>query len=606
MTITILLFSTVILLISTIGLGSEIVSKLVINNKRLNLVFSFFVGEVLLSFVWILISIFTLAPYNVIAVTPVLLIGVVFFFKKNEPYLFKWPILKDKSEKYLFFVLISIIFFYFINSLISPFDWDVVSYHLPVVKELSSGKINFPLLQDNSYINFFAPFSHFFGSLPYSIESYVSILYSLSSDDSSSHLIYLFNFIFFLYIVSVFLNNFFNSNRFTNISVGILLLISHGTSIVLSTGLIDVNLLIFQFLAIFSALMITHKPRYAYLFIIFSSYAIGLKYTSLFILLPSFLYVLVTFVKNKNIIKEIGGLLTFISISTLLFFVSGGFWYFKNIFLHGNPVYPLYLGHRGMSEDLYKLLMDNLVYELRIGRNISDLFNLIKINYENETGIVLSLILLSVSYVFRIIKISKLSFLLIINLFWVYLINFYFGSQLSRFVLIVPTTIYILMSQILIKNRLITIVVVAVALLGIRFNPLQWSTWNSRINNTILFLTQRNEDLISKNIGCSFETYNYLKKYDTYALNFWDPYASVYFDSNSYFINISRDNNLKSDAKTNVNYIYVNNQYKLIFINTKEVHRDIDIVGRLKLEEDLIKGQEPVFKKDNCYLYRIN
>lgn len=606
MSVTILLFSTIILFASSIGLGSLVTHKLFTYNSRLNLVTSFFLGQVLLSFIWVIFSIFFISPYNIIAVAPILLVGTILFFEKNEPLSFKLPTLKDKSEMFLFFILTSIIFFYFINCLIPPFDWDVVSYHLPVVKEIASGKINFPLLQNNSYISFFAPFSFFFGSLPYSIESYVSILYSLSGNDASSHLIYLVNFVLFLYVVNALLNKFFKSNMITNLSIGILLSISHGTSIVLSTGLIDTNLLVYQFLTLFSALMINSKPKYIYLFIVFASYSIGQKYTSLFILFPTFIYVFISYIKNIELQKEVGKLIPFLLKAILIFFVSGGFWYFKNIFLHGNPVYPLYLGHLGMTDELYKLLMDNLIYELRIGHSFSDLINLIKVNYINETGMVISSLILMVSYAFRIVRFTKISFFLTISLFWIYLINFYFGSQLSRFVLIVPALIYILLSQVLVKNSFIAIVVVTISILGIRFNPLQWSTWNSRIHNTIFFLTFRSDDLVSKNVGCSFEVYKYLKDRNSHSLNFWDPYATSYFDTDSYFINIPRDNDLKKVVYSDLDYLYINNQYKLSFINTKEVHRDIDIDGRLKLEKTLTKDGEPEFKKDNCYLYRIS
>lgn len=606
MSLFILLYTTSILIFSTIGLGNIILSKLKLKGVVLYTVLSFFTGEIILSFIWTIISILFKHPFNTITVAIFVVFGVFYFFLNNNPNLFKISPFKSKTEKLFGLLLTLIISFYLLNSLIEPFDWDVISYHLPVIKEISLGKIFFPLLQSSSYINFFSPFSFFFGSLPYSSEAYASIGYVFSNNASFPHLIYLVNFLFFLHFVGEFLKTFFKTDRLINFAVSILILLNHGLVLVLSTGLIDSNLMIYQLSAYLLAILTLKDPKYIYLYVAFASYAIGQKYTSLFILLPSAIYLFIGYIKNVKLQSEVGGIIQFIAKSFLIFFISGGIWYFKNLLLHGNPVYPLYLGHRGMSEEVYKLLMDNLIYELRLGHSFSDLLNLLKINYLHEIGVLLSLTALIVFYLLRIIRLNRISLFLIASASWIYLINFYLGSQLSRFVLIVPVILYLLLSQVFIKNRFITILIILITVLGTRLNPLQWSTWSSRIQNVILFVTFREDELLRKNIGCVFDTYNYLKMINSSALNFWDPYAPNYYSSDSLYVNIPQDNSFNKIKDKNIDYLYINYQYRQSFIDTKEVHRDIDIDGRLKLENELIGSEKAEFVRGNCHLYRIN
>ncbi len=601
-----LLFSVSLLVISSIGLGWLFLPKIKITNNLFRMVLCFFIGEIAYSLVWFLLSIFFVSPFNLIIILPILFAGIVLFFQNHVHFMFNNIVGESRVEKLFFIILVSILSFYFINSLIVPFEWDVVSYHLPVIKEMSLGKINFPLLQNSSYVHFFSPFSHFFGSLPYSSESYASILYSLSENTASVNVMYIINFIFFLYIINTFLNLEYYSNKVANLAILILISTNHGISLILTTGLVDVNLLIYQFLSYFSALMIKTDSKYIYLFVIFASYSVGQKYTSLFILLPALVYVLVKLVKNRKLQILIGNKFSFVYKCTAIFIVSGGFWYLKNLILYSNPVYPLYLGHRGMSDSTYSLLMDNLIYELRSGHKIVDLINLINVNYINEIGMIISISFFVGSLAFRYIKITKNDIFLIISIFLIYLANFYFGSQISRFVLIISIFVYLLFARVAVKNTNIAIIAVLISLFGIRLNPIQWSTWNSRISNTVLFLTFRYDDLKSKNIGCVYETYKYLENQKSRALNFWDPYASSFYDSEKTFVVIQNDNDLSKVDFSDIEYLYLNSQYKNSFVNTKKVHRDIDIDGRIEIEGSLISEKKPEFQKDNCMLFKID
>ena len=139
----------------------------------------------------------------------------------------------------------------FLHSFIKPYTWDDVSYHFPAVKEIGRGKVSFPLLSDSPYINYYRPFSIFYGSLPYASESFASVVYLLSiSHPSSVQLLYFVNLFMFLVFVSTLLKNEYRVDLETRLVISILIISLYDVSRLISTGYVDLNVFIYQFLGI--------------------------------------------------------------------------------------------------------------------------------------------------------------------------------------------------------------------------------------------------------------------------------------------------------------------------------------------------------------------
>ena len=590
--------------ISTIGIGYYVVIKYLLgfNSK---IILSFFIGEIIYSFLWIIISSYLSRPYNVLTFLPLL----VFFFFRGLRVIFTIQVPKiplKLSLDYLYsFIIGALLVFYSLLTFVRPYEWDHIAYRFPAMTEISKGNISFPLLSSNEYSIFFKPFVAFFGNLPYASESYSSILYSITNFDIASQQLYLVNLVLFLVFIATSLKIKFRLSNEASLLVCLLILLSYGNTILIGTGLIDLNMMIYQFLALYSALMFPTRKGYIFLFAFFATYSVAHKYTSLYVIFPMVLYIMyrTNFIDNKNSINIIIHDLLKL---TIIVFISGGFWYLKNIYIYGNPIYPLYLGHIGLDNQTYEILMDNLIYGLRSGRDVFNLIKVLFVNYKSEYGVIIMSIIVALGYILKRKNLSKdNSFILLLCVF-IYLINFYLGSQVSRFILIVPTLIYILGAQVVSSNRLFMIVVTCILLIGIKTDPLQWSVWSARMNIVKLLLVGNEAQISNIYLGCLNNVSIFLSKNDAYAYNLWDPYATSFYQTNSRFVTVPNLDNLSIFKNNNVSYLYINLQYKNSFDGNRYIHRDMYIEERLNFEKNILEISHLEFKDKNCELYKIN
>jgi hypothetical protein len=413
------------------------------------------------------------------------------------------------------------------------------------------------------------------------------------------------NFIFLILVIIDFSAKIYNTNLTSNLCIAILVFLNHGISIILPTGLIDLNLAIYQFLALLSVYLIRKDYGYIYLFILFASYSLAQKYISFFVIAPIFIYLVIVLCRDKYFSKlKFKGTLKLMVATIMLFIIGGGYWYLKNIIMYVNPVYPLYFGHLGIDAETYAHIMDTLVYGLRKGNGFVDLLESIKNNYINETGMTISLGIIIIGFIFNIIKRTSENIALLLLITIIYLSNFFIGSQLTRFILILPIIIYFIVGQAFTPFKWLGISTVIVSIMAIRLNPLQWSVWNSRFENITLFIEGKTDELYEKNIGCSYGVYKYLNNLDSNALNIWDPYASSFYKNKQIFSDVPNVKDL-STFKYNEKYLYINEQHKLGFLNDKYIHRDLFIDEKIRFEELLISEKRLVYSKHNCFLYKI-
>lgn len=605
-----LIITVVLVAISSVLIGRIVWTKITHEEQEPSLPVAFFLGEVIYSIISIFVSLIFSYPVNLLIL--LFFLAVPFFLVKRPLEGFKIfnpiRINGNLQTKILWIILLLFLGVNFFHSFLRPFDWDVVAYHDPVVKEITRGRINFPLLSESPYIDFYTAFSKFFGSLSYSSEAFASIVYGLSGKHPGSvHVVYFLNFLFFLTFVNSFLKKEYKVDSLTVLITLILLATNYGIVILLSTGYIDINVMIYQFLGLIIALESFESKKYNLLLssMFFVGYSVGQKYTSVYFLPFYFGLIFFELLKKRRINQHFGLIIKGIS----LMIVSGGFWYLKNLILHRNPVYPLFFGHRGVSDEEYRLMID-LLFKSGVSRTLTNLWETLKMNYANETSTLIVTGVIIFFLLLRRFKFTPTNLYLLLLPVYLYGVNFYFASQVSRHILIVPISLHILFSQFIDKYKKIGIVILIIVIASTRLNNLQWSVWNAKLYNIWLMVKGDYHMIETQNIGCVADVMAYIKEEDsprgTKTLNLWDPYASTFYEEEGIFYRFGgKINHDHFQLTPEMRYVYVNENLKKDFLENADAHRDIDPLRRAVFEEKLLSGKKIVYEKGVCLLYSL-
>ena len=598
----ILLASLLFTFSSCLGVGLFIWKKL-LGKKLPETSVIFFLGEVFISLVTIISGLLFSYPTNLIFLLaflfPFFVSGIIFFLKRLRTYNFP----KDLLSRILLLTLTTLLAIYILRALLPPIVWDEVVYHEPVVREIAQGNVDFPLLEGSPYNNFYEPFSLFYGNFPYSSEAFASLGYLLSFGyPSIASILYLVNFAVFLFFGRWALKNLFRVGGIAWIAIGIALSLSGNLIPVLSTSYIDLNQAIYQFMAVI-LLLVANKKKIYYLIIpslVFASYSLGQKYTATYFLPFYGLLFLIEGLREKSFKKFSPFLLK----SILLGLLAGGFWYFKNLFLYGNPIYPLIFGHQGFSEKAYNLVTQTQL-DPHFPRTLEVLWQQLKENYTNETGIIFSG---AATFLFGILGKKKLniySIYLLIFSIYLFLFNFYVGNQLVRYILVAPIFIYFVLGQFLGKNKLLGVFLVLVVLLSFPKSPL-WPAWKNKINDLRYLSAGNYNEFYKSNIGCLIDVVSLVQKNPkSKAINLWDPYASAFFSEEDVFY-YPGDFGKNTSLPEEVEYLYINISYKEQFLINKDKNSNmLDIDGRLELEKALLNSKKEVFNKQSCRVYSV-
>lgn len=597
------LFAVVLLMLfSLIGLGIFFQKKIAYI-KKLNLehiFLSYFSGFTIFSTTSLLINWFFPNPYNMLFLFSILLFGL---------YVFLFSIKNIKREKVLIrkidFLFLPLLFFLFIflilYSLHSPSEWDEVAYHFPAMEEISAGSLTFPLLSNNPYNYFYKPFSVFYGNLPYASESVAAVGYYLSGNHQSiAHLLYTLTFFIFLFFVVLFLKRTYDTKLSTGLIVAIAITFHYGILILLGTGSIDVTTSIFQVLSCLLLFNIEKKDQLNYLplSLLFLGSALAHKFTTVFML--PFYFLWLSFLIKKILNKEV------IFKGLLFLFLGGGGWYLKNLVLFGNPIYPLYLGHREISEIEYAFLKNTLIDSLRSEISFEGFWLMIQNQYKDEKIFFLFLLIFTISLIFLKLNLKKKEILLLSTGFGLFLINYLFGSQLSRYVLFFPITIYLLASKIIDRSDILIIFILISSVFFQTTNLRTKDLWKARSQEISLLFFESNKD---REKNCTEALINFCKKEckpNDEVLNLWDAYAAVYYEKNINFhlLKLQTDFN-KIKLPENVKYVYTNEQWKREIIQNSDLHSDMLPKSRELFEASILKGSRLIFSKDNCFLFKI-
>ncbi len=219
----------------------------------------------------------------------------------------------------------------FYNSFIPSEMADVWVYHIPIAENtIKHEQFQYPLMEHN-----------FYGNIP----AFVNVLFSVAMIKTPNFAYASFvNGAIFLFFVMSFQGLF---RRYNDYLLFIAIMIIGFSNFFLGFATephTDLARSIFSCLAVVYLIFYqrTSKQFYLYLFAITMGAAIATKYTEItsFVALIPFATFLI--IKNKHY--------KFFSYSALIMILIAGFWYLKNLFLYGNPVYPFIFSHHGLSD----------------------------------------------------------------------------------------------------------------------------------------------------------------------------------------------------------------------------------------------------------------
>lgn len=593
-----LLAGTIILILITIGAGNR-VGRIFDRKGLSNIPLCFFVGEVILSFIFILATTWLLFPRNIvifmIIATPFLYYGYEVI--KNVKYKISRY---GYSEIFIVVILLLALSLNFIRVFLKPVAWDDVVYHHPVMKELASGNLHFPLLRESPFIDFQYHFSQLFGNLPYASESYSAILFNLAGQsEHSAQMVNFINVVFFVVFLYQFLKKRYLFKRSVILSVITFILLWFEAFQIISTGYVDMTIYIFQTISIIMLVNALPNRKYSYylLSFLFLSYSFGMKYTALYLFPPYLLATTVSLIKQKVKIRT-GFIVKLITVAI----IGCGYWYLKNIIINHNPTYPFFFGHSGMTEFNYEVMILQTYYSLQ--RSLASFTTMLKEVYFNNGFLVVTAPMAVVGLVLDIRKKKYLAILMGMGI-WLMVLNYFRGSQITRFELLFPLSLILLSSIVLNKLRFI-ILVMFILLLGMWANsPTQKYYFEDTLKRTLREIT---DGAYQGNIGtnCFGEINQILMEKNKQALNFWDPYAATFYANTNRFYNFKGQINYDNfNIPDSVNYLYINESLKAAFENQKDFHADIYPEKRLVLGNKLIRGKVIVYQKEECILYKI-
>ncbi|MFA6082432.1 MAG: hypothetical protein WC773_03405 [Patescibacteria group bacterium] len=306
------------------------------------------VGMGLLSNLWLVLGLLGWFTRPVILSS---LILVVFLFIgiywKRIPRRFTIKPVDLRHLSYIHLVLIGIATYFLLTfyaaAMLPPHLWDELSYHLPEAGNIVQHHRIFPHFE--AYL--------FFGNIPKLMEVLYAGAISLSGTTAVGALAHLMHFtviLGLLMLVYQWLRHRFGTRT---AAIGLIMLVlcdqlmQNGI-----IGYIDAATAAFEVAAVIMAIeWIISKNTYA---LSLSMLLIGFGLASKYSASPSFLAVLALLAGGLFRFKLPQVQIKKLAVWLILLFVFAcGYWYIKNIYFYGNPFYPLYFGHRFISDSEY-------------------------------------------------------------------------------------------------------------------------------------------------------------------------------------------------------------------------------------------------------------
>lgn len=253
-----------------------------------------------------------------------------------------------KFEKIIFIGIIFCFLFYLSSVFVPPYRTDAIAYHLPETITIAENGINFSLISQPGKFSI---------NMPLMMEVFYSSLYVLGSF-SLIHLMHYFIILSGILVIYGFIKYFFDRISALFAILGIFTL--YELLVNSTNAYVDAATTVFEICGLLLMWLWIKYLRNEFLLLsgVFYGFAISVKYNAFYgVLVIGLLFIYHLLFRKKLKFKEIIIPVLCWAVPMLL---VGGFWYFKNMVLLNNPVYPFYFGHRGYEEKEFIFITDNI------------------------------------------------------------------------------------------------------------------------------------------------------------------------------------------------------------------------------------------------------
>jgi len=500
-------------------------------------------------------------------------------------------------------LLLTAIAIQYLSTMLPPFAWDEIAYHLPQANLVAeTGKISFP----------FGTNHFLYGNIPKLME----IIFAEGIVIAGYPLAHALNFAVLLGLILIVLG--ITTNLWgikTGLIASLLIATYYDLHWVSTTGYIDGAATSFEIAGLLIAFIWATNEKALLSLLLISGGLIGIslsvKYTPIFTFLFISILILSRALISNNRKKNI---LHFILFS-LTTFIFSFFWYIKNFVQFQNPIYPFYFGHKGFSNEDYRLFIES-VHSYIMPLTIK---NFLKIPLQFiqfiNVPIFFSLIFLPIA-----LTIKKNTKFLVLSL--IYSLSFlgywfFFATHQIRFLM--PAIIVSLICfsvTIFLANLRLKIIFFSISFtVFLIFMPQNFFSKENLKNYFSFYIASRvkyglgleNEDhFLSKdyNFGCLIPTIRFIDNQKIKG-NVIDNWTLPYNNGANYY---SRNHLFQPYQKTFLSKeIFNENNFKYLYINKStrgKVGTNID--QKIALEDNIISKSKLVFSNRDCNLYRIN
>jgi hypothetical protein len=497
-------------------------------------------------------------------------------------------------------------------ALAPPTQPDELSYHLPQA-EVIVHTHRLPLTLGGHY---------FYGNIPKLIEVLYAEALAVSNDFPLTHLVHFMIVLSFLVFLYGTIHRFFGRN--TGL-LAVLFVLLYGDFLEnATTALIDAAGASFEvgsLLAFVSWLEERHSEDAARSALMVAL-ALSVKYTSapmlLFLAMALAMALFVSGARLQHRARFVAALAATVG-------VGCGFWYGKNAVRYGNPFYPLYFGHPGVSDVAYRALLDDIQ---RFGpRTLHDFVRIPqRYAFLPDLSVFLSFYLAPFAlFVGRASVIVRLLFawFALYTTYW-----FYLATHQTRFLMSAVVTAAILLAITLVHLRAVLprLTLVAAALAAIIFTntgdidptranlsdaakaKLRWGTWAYALGR------ETKTEYLEPYFGCHITALQYLEQRHLKGnvVDNWTQWhdldLTIYESGNDFrnFTSTDRGARLRTSLRNNdIRFLYVRASRKAAFRQETDPQEVAYRDKRLPVETIIVRHARSVWSRDDCQLYRI-
>lgn len=551
-----------------------------------------------------------IGQFNNRVIFPILIVISVISFRRLYNYLSLLSrqivsISKSMKNDYLSLIYSSFIFFalgwLYLAAMQPPVTVDELAYHLPEAQLIVASQ-TVPLNVGGHF---------FYGNIPKLME----IIFAGAIIFSGYTLTHALNFLFFLSFLLITGGLLIRRYGIQTSLVAILFILSFNDLTWNATvGYIDAASVALELSALLLALdwLKTRARQTILISAVLIGLSLSIKYSALFTLIFIALIITWTTIREK---RRFAVITKVILPFGLLAFLFSGFWYVKNFLLFGNPLYPLYFGHKGVDEAQYLSLINAIQqFGPKTFENFLDIPKKYLVPFPLNLPVFFSLYLAPISVFIRKGRELHLPLFIYFSSYSIYW--FFLATHQKRFLMPAVIAALILTAILLTRlNRkiLLCLTVFAVSGLFIYFDTIQ--SYFADKTKYALGLESKSE-FLNRKLGCQYSVIENLisNKLEGNVVDNWSVWhdlSSDFYSPNNKFINFvfpvdtSNFDIVKRLKQQDIRYIYFKTNVKIAHLADQDALDIIYKKGREESEDYLLQRSSLIYENGLCKLYQI-